>query len=188
MPKNYSEDPKRSERKRRDPDSVPQGGSLSLRVMPKLPAPRPPPRQRMRQPHQDAWRSYPINSSTTEKAEVQGIPPPACGESPATRPSENCQSLNRSNAAWPTWRGRFPKDQETSYISPNAKSLPIPSIFLRGFPGRSFAPLACIAAVADSFPIAGPFLLPGKGSSAVERNLLGEVLFFLRHSLVAPRH
>jgi hypothetical protein len=130
MPKNYSEDPKRNGKKRRDRDSVPQGGSSSRRVLPKLPVPLPPTPQRMRQAHQGVRRSYPISSTTKEKAEGQGIPPPACGESPATRPSENCQSSIRSNSPWPTWRGRVPEDQETSYTSLNVKPLLIPSIFL----------------------------------------------------------
>jgi hypothetical protein len=41
-----------------------------------------------------------------------------------------------------------------------------------------FAPAAGVAAIADVFPIAGPFFPPGEGPPAVEAGLFREVVLF----------
>ena len=135
MPEGCSEDPRRNEKKRRDRDSFGQCGISSRWVMPEAPVLLPLLPQRMQRPHQDDRHRIPENSTATKKVEGQGTPLPACDESPATLPSENCQSSIRANSLWPTWRGRIPEDQEISYTYVTQHPLRIPQFFFGDFPG-----------------------------------------------------
>jgi hypothetical protein len=73
------------------------------------------------------------------------------------------------------------------YLS-NVKTLPIPSIFLRGFPSHSFAPLGKHCSSSGQIPNRGPISSAKKRvvRSGDKPSRGGSV--FLRHSRVARRH